>query len=80
VTFFTEIRHVFHGNGSSESTRFPKELVLGNWVKTSHPRNFGGFISLTNSEKWAIKNRVECSFHNSRIRKFCAKYEGKGFH
>jgi hypothetical protein len=29
----------FRGNGSSESTRFPKGLVLGNSVKALHPRN-----------------------------------------
>jgi hypothetical protein len=30
--------------------------LLGNWVKTFHPRNFGGFTSPANSEKWARKN------------------------
>jgi hypothetical protein len=37
--FFTKILKIFRGNGSSESTRFPKGLVLGNWVKTFHPQN-----------------------------------------
>jgi hypothetical protein len=41
VTFFTEILRIFHGNESSESTRFPKGLVLGNWAKTFHPQNVG---------------------------------------
>jgi hypothetical protein len=31
----------FRGNGSSESTRFPEGLVLGNSVKALHPRNIG---------------------------------------
>jgi hypothetical protein len=29
----------FHGNRSSESTRFPEGLVLGNSIKHLHPRN-----------------------------------------
>jgi hypothetical protein len=41
VTFFTEIRDFFRGIGSSELTRFPEGLVLGNWEKTFHPRNVG---------------------------------------
>jgi hypothetical protein len=36
---FTEILRIFHGNGSLESTCFPKGIVLGNWTKTFHPRN-----------------------------------------
>jgi hypothetical protein len=31
----------FRGNGSSESTRFPDGLVLGNSVKALHPWNIG---------------------------------------
>jgi hypothetical protein len=31
----------FRGNGLSESTRFPEGLVLGNSVKSLHPRNVG---------------------------------------
>jgi hypothetical protein len=31
----------FRGNGSSESTRSPEGLVLGNSVKPLHPRNVG---------------------------------------
>jgi hypothetical protein len=41
VTFFTEILEIVCGRGSSESTRFPEGLVLGNWAKTFHPQNFG---------------------------------------
>jgi hypothetical protein len=39
--FFTEIQDFIRGIGSSESTRFPEGLVLGNWTKTLHPRNVG---------------------------------------
>jgi hypothetical protein len=46
---FTEILIIVRGNGSSESTRFPEGLVLGNWVKTLHPRNFGVTETLANS-------------------------------
>jgi hypothetical protein len=38
---FTGIRDFIRGIGSSESTRFPKGLMLGNWAKTLHPRNVG---------------------------------------
>jgi hypothetical protein len=41
VMFFTGIRDTICANGSSESTRFPEGLVLGNWAKTFHPRNVG---------------------------------------
>jgi hypothetical protein len=40
VTFLLEFVG-FRGNGSSESTRFPEGLVLGNSVKPCHPRNVG---------------------------------------
>jgi hypothetical protein len=36
--FLPEFR-IFRGNGSSESTRFPEGLVLGNSGKTLHPQN-----------------------------------------
>jgi hypothetical protein len=38
VAFFTKVQN-FCGNRSSESTRFPEGLVLGNSVKPLHPRN-----------------------------------------
>jgi hypothetical protein len=38
--FLPRIKY-FRGNGSSESTRFPEGLVLGNLVKPCHPRNVG---------------------------------------
>jgi hypothetical protein len=44
-----EILRVFRGNGTLESTRFPEDLVLGNWVKTVHPRNFEDVMTLGNS-------------------------------
>jgi hypothetical protein len=37
VMFFTRIRDFVRGIGSSESTRFPDGLVLGNWAKTLSP-------------------------------------------
>jgi hypothetical protein len=36
---FYRILGDFRVIGSSESTRFPEGLVLGNWAKTFHPRN-----------------------------------------
>jgi hypothetical protein len=36
--FYQNSRFI-RGIGSSESTRFPEGLVLGNWAKTLHPRN-----------------------------------------
>jgi hypothetical protein len=39
--FFTEIQEIVRGNGSSELTRFPEGLVLGNWAKTFYARNVG---------------------------------------
>jgi hypothetical protein len=41
VTFFNREFVGFRGNGSSESTRFPEGLVLGNSVKPCHPRKVG---------------------------------------
>jgi hypothetical protein len=41
VTFFYQNSRFIRGTGSSESTRFPEGLVLGNWAKTLHPRNVG---------------------------------------
>jgi hypothetical protein len=38
VTFLLKFKD-FRGIGSSESTRFPEGLVLGNSGKTCHPRN-----------------------------------------
>jgi hypothetical protein len=38
VTFFTKLQS-FHGIESSESTRFPEGLVLGNSGKIRHPQN-----------------------------------------
>jgi hypothetical protein len=49
VTFFTEILRIVRGNAPSESTCFPEGLVLGNWVKTFHPRNFGNDKTLKSS-------------------------------
>jgi hypothetical protein len=46
---FTEILRIVRGNGSSESTHFPEGLVLGYWLKTFHPRNFGETETLENS-------------------------------
>jgi hypothetical protein len=51
VTFFTKILRIVRGNGSSESTHFPEGLVLGYWLKTFHPRNFGETETLENSWK-----------------------------
>jgi hypothetical protein len=31
--FFNGIQDIIRGNGSSDSTRFPEGLVLGNWQK-----------------------------------------------
>jgi hypothetical protein len=44
---FTRIRDFLCGIGSSESTRLPEGLVLGNWAKTLHPRNveFAEFVN-----------------------------------
>jgi hypothetical protein len=61
MTFFTEILKVLRGNGSSESTRFPVGLVLGNWVKIFHPRNFGDVRTPANSQKRAGKGLSEDS-------------------
>jgi hypothetical protein len=48
VMFFTEILRIIRRNGSSESTLFPERIVLGNWVKTLHPRNFRDVETSTN--------------------------------
>jgi hypothetical protein len=61
VTFFTKILRVFRGNGSSESTRFPEGLVLGNWVKTFHPRNFRYVKTPVNSRKHTEKSQLKIS-------------------
>jgi hypothetical protein len=45
VTFSPEFES-FRGIGSSESTRFPEGLVLGNSRKTLHLRNVG-FVEFT---------------------------------
>jgi hypothetical protein len=55
---FTGILRIIRGNGSSESTHFPEGLVLGNWINTLHPRNFGDIETLTNSGKQLRKNQV----------------------
>jgi hypothetical protein len=49
--FFTGIRDYIRGIGSSESTRFPEGLVLGNWAKTLHPRNVG-FAEIREINSW----------------------------
>jgi hypothetical protein len=45
----------FRGNGSSESTRFPEGLVLGNSVKPWHPQNVG----LSNIMKHVHEGTIE---------------------
>jgi hypothetical protein len=45
----------------TESTRFPEGLMLGNWVKTFHPRNSGGVENLKNSCKHAGKIQIKVS-------------------
>jgi hypothetical protein len=47
----------FRGNGSSESTRFPEGLVLGNSVKPCHPRNVGLLIFMKQVRETAIGKR-----------------------
>jgi hypothetical protein len=68
VTFFAEILRIFHGNGSSESTRFPMGLVLGNWAKTFHPRNVGvaEFVDI-------FMNGSQSEEPVFRLRNFCKK-------
>jgi hypothetical protein len=47
------------GNGSSESTRFPEGLVLGNWAKTLHPRNVG-YAKFVNKFVGHLRREVFC--------------------
>jgi hypothetical protein len=55
---------IFLGIGSSESTRFPEGLVLGNSGKTCHPRN-AGFVEIHEIS-------FQVMFENdSRIRLLC---------
>jgi hypothetical protein len=44
----------FRGNRSSESTRFPEGLVLGNSVRHCHPRNVGLPIFMKQVRETAI--------------------------
>jgi hypothetical protein len=54
VTFFISILS-FCGTGSSKSTRFPEGLLLGNRLKPSHPRSFGGFTKLRKIAKSIVR-------------------------
>jgi hypothetical protein len=56
VTFLPEFKDI-RGIGSSESTRFPEGLVLGNLGKTLHPRSVG-FVDIREISLWIIVGMI----------------------